>query len=588
MGSMQACEAGPRRRSVLVSTVTLAVGLLSACTESTETLPLAPIPLVFKDKLLYAVGDILPTLDSRCTVTPEENPPFGSGSWALLVDTGTPLTALVPSQAASARQFPHGQISLSAARSDGSAAGTQFLRCDIPVVRSGQTVQDFRLRWADQPQRPLGGVIGGDQLSHFAMSLRFAGSPVSGESATLLLSRGDIATWCRIDRAVLPFRPVGGELSVELADTVITYPASRVTIGACVEPLANPLAEGAMTSCVTMNRVKDALTQVSDQLTKLSMASPRDEERITRLTSYQQTLRGLTDSGQCSDATETLLGDLSDELGLRESAYSVSGTNMRFLLATALPELVLTATACRRLTGKSCTCDAKDLVPLALPGLNSTRNDDGSFTEKPDYGCRISLGDAFHAALALVAKQRHLSPCDELARSRRQRYALRPVTASDLPQEQCLRSLCVRNLGRDPALLNRRCGYTGLDSDLACNDRLSPVASWIELGGPSPSGTTDKLEALVVPDSAAMIQSANADIRNLSAQVDGIIGVSVLRRLYSTIDYPQARLELSCRCGDASTACHAYRAVTYYTADTCVERDELVIPDNLGRTACQR
>ena len=71
-------------------------------------------------------------------------------------------------------------------------------------------------------------------------------------------------------------------------------------------------------------------------------------------------------------------------------------------------------------------------------------------------------------------------------------------------------------------------------------------------------------------------------------KIDGIIGVSVLRRMSSTIDYPQARLELSCRCGDMSTACHAYRAVTYYTADSCVDRDELVIPDNLGSTACQR
>lgn len=586
MGNMRASLAWQKKRRVL--TLGLGIGLLSACTESTETLPLAPIPLVWKDKLLYAVGDIQPTLDSRCTAEPEENPPFGSGSQSLLFDTGTPLTALVPSQSESARQFPHGQISLSAARSDGSAAGTQFLRCDIPVVRSGQTVQDFRLRWADQPLLPLGGVIGGDQLSHFALSLHFSGSPATGESASLLLSRGDIATWCRIDRAVIPFKAVGGELAVELGDTVTTYPASRVTVGACIEPLANPLAEGTMTACVNMTRVRDVLTQIQNQLIQLNQATPRDDDRIGRLLSYQQLLLGIATDGQCASASETLMGDLADEFGLRDSAYTVSGTNMRFLVSTALPELVLTETACRRLTGKPCTCAEKDQVQLALPGLNSTRNEDGSYTEKPDAACRISLGDTFHAALAIVAKQRQLSPCDELARSRRQRYALRPATSADVPQEQCLRNLCIRNLGRDPALLNRRCGYTGLDSDLACNDRLSPVASWIELGGPSPSGTTDTLSALVVSDAAAMIQSANADIRNLSAQIDGIIGVSVLRRMSSTIDYPQARLELSCRCGDMSTACHAYRAVTYYTADSCVDRDELVIPDNLGSTACQR
>ena len=102
------------------------------------------------------------------------------------------------------------------------------MRCDIPVVRSDQTTSSFQLLWDQSKPLSLGGVLGGDQLSHFAMSLRF-----STDGPLMQLSRGDIATWCRIDRAVIPFKPVGGELAVQLADTVITYPASRVTIGAC-------------------------------------------------------------------------------------------------------------------------------------------------------------------------------------------------------------------------------------------------------------------------------------------------------------------------------------------------------------------
>ena len=68
------------------------------------------------------------------------------------------------------------------------------------------------------------------------------------------------------------------------------------------------------------------------------------------------------------------------------------------------------------------------------------------------------------------------------------------------------------------------------------------MASWIELGGPTDGGTTDELEAVVLPDSAPLWQSINADIRNLSAQIDGIIGVATLRRMFSIIDSPQGRM----------------------------------------------
>ncbi len=560
----------------------LMVSLLGACSESSETLPLAPIPLVTKNGLLYALGDMMPTLDERCAATPEQGAPAGSGAAELLIDTGTPLTTLVPSEADSARQFPHAQISFRSVRPDGSAGGTQFLRCNVPVVRSDLNTREFQLRWDKLPALPLGGVFGGDQLSHFAMSLRF-----SGTAATMLLSRGDIATWCRIDRAVLPFKSLGGELAVQLADTVITYPASRITVGACVEPLANPLTEGNMTACVSEAAVSAALLRVSATLAQLEAQSPRDEDALSRQRNYQSLLIGLK-SGMCPDDQRTLLGDLAEDQALRHPAYTVSGTNMRFLVSTAIPELLLTQTACRRLTGKACTCEASNQAKLALPGLNTVRKADGTVVETPDLGCRIKLGDAAHAALALVAKQKQLSPCDELARSRRQRYALRPAEDPTRPLEGCLREACLRNLGRDPSLIGRRCGYTQLDTDLACNDKLSPVASWIELGGPTDGGTTDELEAVVLPDSAPLWQSINADIRNLSAQIDGIIGVATLRRMFSIIDSPQGRMELACRCDLPTAACHAYRAVTYYTADTCVESDVLTIPANLGRTACER
>jgi len=559
----------------------LCLGLCSACSESTTQLPLAPIPLGVRNGLLYAVGDIQPTLDERCATTPEDGAPPGSGVAELMVDTGTPLTTVVPSNADSPRQFPHGQVTFRTARPDGTVGGIQFVRCNIPVVRSAQTTSSFLFRWGAQPSVPLGGVVGGDQLTQFSMALRF-----SGTTPTMRLARGDIATWCRIDRTVIPFKPIGGELAVQLGDTVITYPATRLTIGACVEPIADPLSQSPATVCVGDNEISTTLSRLDTTIMQYRLQTPRDDTQLGRLLSYQTQLLALKD-GLCPEDQRTLLGDLADELGLRNPAYSASGTNMRFLVSTAVPELLLTQTACQRLTGKSCTCDRAVQIPWVLPGLNSTKNDDGTFSEAPDYGCRIQLGDAAHAALAIVAKQRQLAPCDELARSRRQRYALRAPAVDDPPGEDCRRQACLRNLGRDPALLGRRCGYSGLDSDLACNDKLSPVAAWLELGGRTGKGTTDQLDAIVVPDSAAIIQSINADVHNLAAQVDGVIGVATLRRLYSIIDYPQGRLELACRCDLLDAACHAYRGITYRTADDCVDSDVLAVPSDFGRPACE-
>lgn len=571
-------------RAAFVTGLSLLVGW--GCSAVSDKPPLGPIPLVLESGLLYARGHIQPTRDDRCGVTPEEGAPPGSGLEALLIDTATPLTTLVPQLADTPRQFPHGQLGLSAALTSGGSGATQLLRCDVPVVRSDLSVEHFWLRWGGSPKVPLGGVLGGDQLLNYSMELRFSAS-----GATAQFARGDLATWCRIDRAVIPFKALGGELAVQLADTVIQYPPTRVTVGVCLEPYGDPLSGPTPSPCMDDTNVDAALRQVVREITDNEMSGNRDEELLSRLADQESLLRQLQ-AGQCSDDESRQLGDLAEDRKLRQPPYEVSGTNMRFLVSTAVPELVLTETACRRLGNKKCTCgdSPKDQVAIELPGLNVRKPKVGPIVASPDQGCRIQLGDQQHAALALVAKQRQLSPCDELARSRRQRWAMQPASPTATAQQLCHRSVCLRNLGRDPALLGRRCGYTGLDSDLACNDRLSPVAANAELGGPRAPGNFDTLDAVVVPDSAALIQSANADLRNLSAQIDGVIGVSVLQRLYTTIDYPQGRLELLCRCADPMAAnrpiCQAYRGITYYTADSCVQSDTLTVPPDLARLRC--
>src|SRR5262249_9120031 len=123
----------------------------------------------------------------------------------------------------------------------------------------------------------------------------------------------------------------------------------------------------------------------------------------------------------------------------------------------------------------------------------------------------------------------------------------------------------------------------------ACDDQKSPVAAFLEMGGPSDGiAPDDQLEALVVSDDARVLQSANADLRNVSPQVDGVLGVSVLARLHSTIDYPQNRVVVSCNCDDTGGhVCHGYRGVTYRPADVCVTNDELLMLPDFGRTACR-
>lgn len=554
------------------------------CASSVDKLPLGPIPLVYENGLLYARGEISPTLGEACDTAPEENAPLGSGVSAILLDVATPLTAFAPAVSATLREFPHGQFLLQHPLPDGQAGSVRLARCDVPVVRTQVAAHEFVLGWGKQPPLALGGVLGGDQLLNYAMQFRFTAT-----GPEVLFSRGDLATACKVNRAVLPFRPLGGEVAVVLEDTIVQYPASRITLGACVEPRLDPLPGKPCISEAELSAAKTRLVALAEQLAK---DPNRDEEQLDRIKRQVELVAGLG-QGMCTDDDAAPLGDLADEWALRDPAYSVSGTNMRFLLSTALPELVLTDSACRRLRkdGAGCSCDAASQVELTLPGLNQVET--GSQTQEasepkvrqvPDMACRIVLGDAEHAAFALVARQKQLSPCEELARSRRQRYALRPIGPGTAVPEACLRKVCLQDLGRDATQLARRCGYTGLDPELACDDKRAPVAALVELWGKS-DADPDRITALVVPDHAALIQAAQADVRNSSAQIDGVLGVSVLARLATTIDYPQGRVEVACRVTSevpGARLCRAYRGITYSAADTCATNEALEIPDDLG------
>jgi len=553
-------------------------GMLAACAAPKDRSLSVPIPLSLEGGLLYAYGEPLLGLDGRCGVDPGDAPPDAPPSPRLLLDVATPLSVVSDAAGRPPQPFRHGQVQLNATQPNGTQGVPRLLLCDVPLLRGNQAASEFRLE-RQAPGGPLassgalGAVLGGDLFARFALTLRFAESMSAKLEPQFSLDDSDITPSCFIDDAVLPFQPVGGDLQILFGDPVLTYRPTRITVAACVEPVADPFIYGPakrnIEPCIDPMRL-EAVSR-----------DPSSGPIIQAL--FHKTCESITDLAALGDAVESYR--------LRRPAYQPSGVNMRFLVSTAVPDLLLSETACRRLSdgGQRCQCDESQKVKLRLPGLNGPQPDGAFFIES---GCPLRLGGTGRAALALVARELQLSPCAELARSRRQRYAL-PATSPPpgIPAEPaCLREACLENLARQPGLTLDRCAYTGMQLDQACDDHRAPVASYVEIGGPQddPMLPDDTILALVVPDSARVLQSANTDLRNMTSQIDGVLGVSLLTRLKTVVDYPQNRLVLSCRCSSSTDrVCRAYRGVSYHDADSCVPKDALVIPDNFARTSCR-
>lgn len=582
------------RRDRGAATALLAVLALAGCNPSRDTFIMLPVPVQLKDGLLTTVGAMEPTRGPLCGGTRDDSAPAGSGSPFLLVDTATPLSVFVPAVTAPPLPFRHGEVNLRSFHQSGELGAVRVLICDVPMIRTNLNPGEFRLDRGGASTGPLGGVVGGDLLARFAVSLTFAGT-LANKSAQLTLTRSDIGTTCQLDDAVLPFRPLGGQLAVGVGDAVVTYPATRVTVSACVEPLADPLRPEGEVSCLDHEAALTAQVNLTQALNDANSQTPRDEPTIERIANWLKALQQVT-SQDCQSAPDpTDLSNVIADQRLLRPAFYPSGADMQFLVSTAVPDLILSETACKRLGDPSrCQCTSGQ-VKLRLPGLNPTDAD-------AEVGCPIQLGSSTLSALALVARQRYLSACGELARSRRQRYALpslgvRPVLETDCTTtscQDCRRSACLIDLLREPSMSSRRCGYSGPDPQYACDDDKSPVAAVVELGGPQyaavvPPGTgPDRVDALVVPDTARILQSANADIRSDGPQIDGVIGLTLLSRLSTTIDYPQQRVAWSCRCGDdVGHVCRAYRGTTYNAADSCSQDGQLQIPNDYGRSACR-
>lgn len=462
--------------------------LLLACAPPRDRLLPVPVPLSFSvGGILSAVATPLPVRDPDCDPAAFLNAPVRDGQ--ALLDTGTPLSAFVAASGPT-RHYTDGQLGLR-----GRSGG--FVLCDIPLLSVGQG-RRWTLEWGGASS-PVDLLIGGDILRSYAMTLTFGPDPADPlcqePPCVRLQPTGDIANACRLaarGEVVLPFSITGGNpLSVQIGDNVFAYPATRLALPACLEPL--PQAE------------------------QVSCSSPN---------------------------------------------YQENGINVRLLLSTALPGLLLSRSAFARLRGEAAAtmlfAGPEQPVPLTFPGLATAP------------ARRVSLGGAgARLALALVSKERFLSPCAELARSRRQRQGLPRCDRPDVPQDPA----CLLDLQNNSPQRERYCGYSGQNTQLACDDHAAPVAGVLELDGPQ--------EALVVDDSAEILQAINADVRNGSPQVNGILGLSMLSLLQLEIDFPQSRVVAHCRC-QGKAGCRAYPRFTYHDADDCADANlPLCIPARL-------
>lgn len=591
--------------------------LLAACTEPQERLLPAALALTRQATgALTVTGEVLPRLGRVCDTE-------GAGTGERLVgilDTATPLSAYRLSGAGNARALDD-RILLRSAADQAGLAPVRGLLCDAPLIGLGSGSPSWALGLGDMAT-PLKLVVGGDVLRRYALQLssyREPQDPTCTAPPCLRVGPSDISNNCQLaarGEAVLPFALRGGDLVLQLGSELIAVPPTRAVVDACMEPFADPGRSTPATGCLRVDLIEQRLLDLQTRIAELeakAMAALGDARcdllsQLTQLYAQRARLADLNRKLQGGDArcqtaalrlpapdadaeldalltttqrecprspvaaqpTDLDVLDTIESDGLRAAAYLPSGTDARLLLSTAVPALVLSASLYARMTSDSRlkTVMQGKVVTLHLPGPGAI------------VGWPVSLGkgDAqqlTQLSLALLSRERHLSPCLELARSRRQRYGLSPVpTGAAQPAAlACQKAACLQDLQRDPAQEQRRCAFSGQSRELACSDRTAPVAAVIEL---------PLLEALVVADTAAVLQEVNGDLRSGGTpQVDGILGIPVLQRLAVEIDLAAGRLIGHCACGLPTDAagCRTFARATYDQADDCAKNSTLQVSD---------
>lgn len=374
----------PLDRAVLLAAL---LGL-TACNLQPPIVTPAPIPVAHNGGL-YAYG-----------ATP------GGDLFPLLIDTGTVLTTRgIPADAETVYRFS--QLRLF----DRNQVPRALFR-DLRIIEAPLGTVGLPDALVD-----IGGVMGGDFLQLYSLRLRY------GDDPSIALMPRESACSCALAdapacEAVFPFRLSGGG-NFQLGSDIYTYPATRVTVDACLQPVVDPWR------------------------------------------------RGL----RCEDGQDLALG------------YRIQGepgVDVRFLVATGFSGVLLGATAydrlcdaARRYLGKTCPGGSAAALLASAPTIEIRFPSPQSIIRR---AARIQLGDLAGdpplAALALIGREGLLSACGELARSRRLRAHPPPDGACDSGARprpgDCLQLLTTG--GSDI------CG-----SPDRCNDMTQPAAAYIEL-----------------------------------------------------------------------------------------------------------
>ncbi len=436
----------------------------------------APIPVSLESGVLLALG----SLD-------------GSPTFPLLIDTGTVLTSRHTDGAPSSTLH-----TLRVWDRDGRPRAefdlVSVLTTPLGQVGVGRALLDLTGGASGTP----GGILGGDLLQWFSVKLDYStGAP------TVSLLPGDTACSCAVadeGRVQLGFTLAGGG-TFQLGDgTILTYPPTRVTLDACLEPNTDPLSRGQ-----------------------------------TCLSGGERTDGGVVVGGSFNDTEYAVDG--------------LPGTDVKLLVATGFPGVLLGTSVWDRMRGQGAA------EALLAAGNLTDLHFAGRATPVPAAHATLGNDDpAVHRlALALIDRQGLLGACGELNRSRRLRAYSTTPTTGDVGPNCDDNDACPPGLGPTSCL---QCASSpgaactderGIDR---CNDRKQSATAYIELSGP--------IDVWVVDDGAPILQEVNFDVRPALPDVEGVIGTELLARLAARIDYPNGRVEAGCACVPGCTAYPAW------------------------------
>ena len=497
------------------------LALLAGCTQTRSTVLPYPIPL----ELSGPGGGLL----ARATVGGTTAP------FPMVVDTGTILTT-----------FDDGSGRVRALTGDLAVYGIDGTGAAIPRL-SISDVQLFEgplgALGVGAAATPVGGVLGGDNLSRVAVSFDYRGAaPTMTLTENLTGCNCELAPSCdRQDAcyAVLPFTLAGGQDTTLQGQTRITigqdqytYPPTRVLLNACLEPLPDPVET---TPCVQPG-------------------------------------------GTCPG----------------NPAYVPSGLDVQLLVASGFPGMALSANAYDRLRGAGAAA-ALLAGPLTTLHLVDPADEGpvgaGVPAAQTTLGSAAAGGNVGTSPLALVSgKEPFFGPCASLARSRRIRRAYIAATPADADYERQHPGQCS---GEHCCLIDnaRPCFGAGGDYAKQCSDATNGATICNDSSNDTPAAAVVELKSplpiYVLPDVTPLLVGINADVRPTVATVDGVIGTAVLAQLVATVDYPGSRFIAQCVREDDCVAYPRLSLPSILDCGFCAgPRDLKLCPDLPGMRAC--